>query len=46
MTPGSRTENLTARPWDVSVSVRFELWVMGQLTASLARRGIWRGPEA
>ena len=36
----------TSRPRDASVSVPFELWVMGQLTASLARRGTWRGPEA
>ncbi len=35
-----------SRPRDASVSVPFELWVMGQLTASLARRGTWRGPEA
>ena len=35
-----------SRPRDASVSVPFELWVMGQLTASLARRGTWHGPEA
>ena len=35
-----------SQPRDASVSVPFELWVMGQLTACLARRGTWRGPEA
>jgi GAF domain-containing protein len=35
-----------SRPRDASVSVPFELWVMGQLTASLARRCSWRRPEA
>jgi GAF domain len=35
-----------SRPRDASVSVPFELWVMGQVTARLARRGTWRGPEA
>ena len=35
-----------SRPRDASVSVPFELWVMGRLTASLAGRGTWRGPEA
>jgi len=34
-----------SRPRDPSVSVPFELWVMGQLTASLARRGTRRGQE-
>jgi hypothetical protein len=34
------------RPRDASVSVPFELWVMGQLTASLARRGASSRPEA
>jgi len=35
-----------ARVWEADVSVPFELWVMGRMTASFARRAGRRGSSA
>ena len=35
-----------ARAWEADVSVPFELWVMGRMTVSFARRAGRRGPSA